>query len=82
MVQAWIDKASSDLETAEILIEGFRQRLDTGVYLCQQAAEKMLKALLTATDIAFPEIEHARRFVRLIQCQFGEDPLRNSWVEG
>jgi HEPN domain len=34
-------------------MEGQEPYLDTAVYHCQQAAEKALKAFLTARDIAF-----------------------------
>jgi HEPN domain-containing protein len=43
----WLDKAKSDLATANILINGTEKHLDTGVYHCQQAVEKSLKAFLT-----------------------------------
>lgn len=43
----WMDKAKSDLATAHILIHGEERHLDTGVYHCQQAVEKALKAFLT-----------------------------------
>ncbi len=65
LIRAWINKAASDLETAEILIEGTRKRLDTGVYHYHQAAEKMLKALLTAGDIPFPKTHNLQELLLL-----------------
>lgn len=52
-VQAWIKKAESDLLTAQILIYGENKHFDTGVYHCQQAAEKSLKDYLTYLNIPF-----------------------------
>jgi HEPN domain-containing protein len=51
----WLAKANSDLSTARILIEGTEKHYDTGVYHCQQAAEKSLKAWLTAQGVIFPK---------------------------
>lgn len=55
LVSAWVAKARSDLDTARILICGEERHFDTGVYHCQQAAEKSLKAFLTRHDIVFPK---------------------------
>ena len=52
----WMGKADSDLASASILIEGDRKHLDTGSYHCQQAAEKALKAWLTANGAIFPKL--------------------------
>ena len=40
----WLIKAKSDLDSASVLLE--RELNDTGVYHCQQTAEKALKAYL------------------------------------
>lgn len=42
----WLIKAEHDLKSAEILLQGADPVLDTGVYHCQQVAEKSLKAVL------------------------------------
>lgn len=55
LARAWMAKARSDLATARILINGEEKHLDTGSYHCQQAAEKALKAWLTANEIVFPK---------------------------
>jgi hypothetical protein len=55
LAHAWMTKARSDLATARLLIEGQEKYLDTGSYHCQQAAEKALKAWLTAQEIIFPK---------------------------
>lgn len=53
-VEAWVAKAEDDLAVARLLIAEDRRLLAAGVYHCQQAAEKMLKAWLTLHDIVFP----------------------------
>jgi HEPN domain-containing protein len=54
-VAGWMAKATSDLATAAVLIEGAEPHLDTGVYHCQQAAEKAIKAWLTFRKMPFPK---------------------------
>jgi len=53
LAKAWLAKSHSDLATAELLICGDERYLDTGCYHCQQAAEKALKAWLTANEAIF-----------------------------
>jgi HEPN domain-containing protein len=55
LARVWLQKAESDLASARLLIEGGEQHFDTGVYHCQQAAEKALKAWLTAREVIFPK---------------------------
>ena len=52
-IQRWLIKAQHDLGSARRLMEGDEPYLDTGVYHCQQAVEKALKAFLTYHDISF-----------------------------
>lgn len=54
-VAAWMAKARRDLASARRLLEGSPPFLDTAVYHAQQAAEKALKAYLTACDEPFPK---------------------------
>ena len=44
----WLAKAESDLASAKILLFGAEKHLDTGLYHCQQAVEKTLKAFLAS----------------------------------
>ena len=44
LVRAWIDKARSDLGSAQRLATEPDPFLDTAIYHCQQAAEKAFKA--------------------------------------
>jgi len=53
LAKVWLAKAHSDLATAKLLIQGSERYLDTGSYHCQQAAEKALKAWLTAAEVVF-----------------------------
>ena len=46
-VRRWLTKAQHDLGSARRLMEGDEPFLDTAVYHCHQAAEKVLKAFLT-----------------------------------
>lgn len=56
-VRQWLTKADHDLRSARCLMTGDGEPLlDTAVYHCQQAAEKALKAYLTAHDVSFPKL--------------------------
>ena len=56
-VRQWLHKADHDLRSSARLMSGDEEPLlDTAVYHCQQAAEKALKAYLTAHGIPFPKI--------------------------
>ena len=65
LVAAWMAKATSDLETARLLIREKRRLLDVAVYHCQQAAEKAIKAWLTEHDIIFPKTHSLEDLVEL-----------------
>lgn len=60
LAKAWMVKAKGDLAVARLLIEGIEPHLDSGVYHCQQAAEKLLKALLTLDENLFPKSHNLR----------------------
>jgi HEPN domain-containing protein len=53
-VQAWVEKAESDLLCIENNLAASRVPWDTVVFHAQQAAEKLLKALLVAAGRAVP----------------------------
>jgi len=55
LVAAWLAKAEEDLAVACLLIRAEKRLLGAGVYHCQQAAEKALKAWLTAQSKVFPK---------------------------
>ncbi len=45
-MKQWLLKAESDLKSAILLLNHHHAIRDTGVYHCQQAVEKLLKAFL------------------------------------
>jgi HEPN domain-containing protein len=65
LARVWLAKARSDLATARILITGNERHLDTGSYHCQQAAEKAIKALLTAAEATFMKTHSLEVLVNL-----------------
>ena len=65
LAKSWLAKAQSDLATARLLIAGAEPHLDTGSYHCQQAAEKAIKAWLTAEEIPFIKTHSLEILVRL-----------------
>ena len=55
----WLAKADADLGAGVALARKRRQQFpDQVCFLCQQSAEKSLKAFLAANDIAFPRIHN------------------------
>ena len=58
-------QGKSDLATAQILIHGEERHLDTGVYHCQQAVEKSLKAFLTVCGSTIPKTHDIELLVTL-----------------
>ena len=65
LAQAWLKKASSDLAAASILIHGEQKHLDVGSYHCQQAAQKAIKAYLTARETLFPKTHSLEQLLDL-----------------
>ena len=55
LVRDWLTRASHDLRSARALATLADPLLDTAIYLCQQAAEKSVKAWLQAYDDPFPK---------------------------
>lgn len=66
LTAAWLEKARRDLEAALRLIKCENPLSDIGVYHCQQAAEKALKAWLTSRDIVFQKTHDIE--LLLTQC--------------
>ena len=65
LAKIWLAKAHSDLATAKLLIQGAERHLDTGSYHCQQAAEKAIKAWLTAQEVVFAKTHSLEILVNL-----------------
>jgi len=66
-VEQWMLKAKHDLKSATLLLNDDDPIRDTGVYHCQQAVEKQLKAYLTSKDTVFTKTHDLR--VLLLLCQ-------------
>lgn len=64
LVQGWLQKAESDLANAKMCIAS-NQALDTACFHAQQAAERCIKAYLTAHDIEFPFIHNLEKLIEL-----------------
>lgn len=64
LVRGWLRKAESDLVNAEMCLEAGRA-LDTACFHAQQAAEKFLKAYLTAYEVDFPFVHNLEKLVEL-----------------
>jgi HEPN domain-containing protein len=64
LVKGWLRKADSDVTTASLCIER-EQALDTACFHAQQAAEKCLKAYLTAYVIEFPFVHNLEKLIEL-----------------
>jgi len=62
-VKEWLKYASNDLEAANHLLTLFPLKLEIICYLCQQSAEKMLKAFWLYSDV-FPPKTHDLEVLR------------------
>jgi HEPN domain-containing protein len=52
-VQAWLRKADNDLRSAQVDLAANPPLIEDALFHCQQAAEKAMKAFLTAHDNTF-----------------------------
>ena len=52
-VQAWLRKAENDLRGARVDLDAEPPLIEDALFHCQQAAEKAMKAFLTANGVAF-----------------------------
>jgi HEPN domain-containing protein len=62
-VRAWVDASRYDLQTAKALLVS--RRYIYVLFMCQQAMEKLLKAVITARTAQFPPRVHS--LVRLAE---------------
>lgn len=77
LARAWTTKALSDLETARQIGGLPEGHLDAGIYHCQQAAEKVLKAFLVFHDQSPDRIHDLGK---IIEQAIRIDPtLNNMW---
>jgi len=78
VISEWVGKAENDLKAAVYVLQsGKGCPTDTVCFHAQQAAEKYLKALLTARGIAFPKTHNIRKLVEMLpgetQLNLSED---------
>jgi HEPN domain-containing protein len=66
LARAWLGKADRDLAAAK-LCAGETQTTDAACFHAQQAAEKYLKAYLTASGADFPRTHDLEELARLCQ---------------
>ena len=65
-VQNWLDQATDDFDGAEFNFHGKKYYI--AAFLCQQAVEKALKALLIEKTANFPRIHDLTRLARLVEA--------------
>ena len=74
----WLRKAERDLAAARRLMLGETPLRDTGVYHCQQAVEKGLKAFLTYHNTSH---QKTHNLVALLDVAETIDPTFARWLE-
>lgn len=65
LITGWLAKAEDDLRVARLLIAEENRLNAAGAYHCQQAAEKALKAWLTARNVVFPKTHDLETLLHL-----------------
>ena len=60
-VRAWLRKADDDLRGAQVDLAAAPPLVEDALFHCQQAAEKAMKAFLTAHDVTFRKTPRPRR---------------------
>ncbi|HPO16561.1 MAG TPA: HEPN domain-containing protein [Candidatus Hydrogenedentes bacterium] len=65
LVKEWLHKAEEDFKTAGFLLKCDDCLTNVIAYHAQQAAEKFLKAFLTANQIMFPKTHDLQRLLEL-----------------
>lgn len=78
LVLGWLGKADEDMCVARLLIASENRLFAAGVYHCQQAAEKALKAWLTCRDVIFPKTHDLEAL--LYRCA-GVQPAFSAYAE-
>ena len=65
-VQQWLGKAQQDLRAAKVLLSGELEDFDPVGFHAQQAAEKLIKAVLVRHQIEFPKTHDLARLRKLL----------------
>lgn len=66
----WIAKAEEDRRCAALVASSEPPMLDPAAYHCQQAAEKLLKALLVVAAMPVPKTHDLERLAALAEAAF------------
>jgi len=66
VVRQWLDKAEADLHAARYLLKGGPAYSAAVAFHCQQAAEKYLKAMLSAQGVPFPKTHDLDALIELV----------------
>jgi HEPN domain-containing protein len=64
LIRAWIRRAESDLAIVEMCLAN-EKSLDAACFHSQQAAEKYLKAYLTAAEVEFPFVHNLEKLIEI-----------------
>ena len=72
----WIAEAAADLDTARYLVDG--QRFNTACFICQQSAEKAIKAFLYSRGVEDP---WGHSVATLLEDALTYDPSFDSLLE-
>ncbi len=72
-VQQWLDRVEYDLQTAEAMFEAGRYVYV--IFMCQQAVEKCLKAVVVSQGGEVVPIHNLRRLAELASVTFDADKL-------
>lgn len=81
VAQRWLKKADTDLRTIKILMASANPPFESVCFHAQQAAEKLLKGLLTAYEIPFPKTHDLVVLVKRLPSSSQLDIALDIWVE-
>jgi HEPN domain-containing protein len=83
---AWLERADEDINAARVLLSAETEHLATAAFLCQQAAEKLMKGLLALAALPFRKTHNLDKLSNQIADGWPElarrvEPLRwqTSW---
>lgn len=84
--RVWLDKAEGELSDARVLFNKYLETLDRGtaenvIELCQQALEKVLKALYMSQNINSPYPNRIHDLPKIAsKCAFDPPMPKNLWT--
>lgn len=75
LINLWIDSSDADMEAAKTLLETRPHLNSIILFHCQQAIEKLLKALLIDRDIQVRKIHDLNKLLSFLKMKIGSQPL-------